>query len=185
MGLKAGAASTDILIAEIVGAHGVRGAVRVKSHAEDPAAIGRYKLRDARGNAVKLRLAGTVRGNLIATLEGISDRDAAEALRGMRLYVARSALPRTDEDEFYHADLIGLAAETPDGAPFGTVEAVVNHGAGDVLEIRPAAGGVTVLVPFSKAAVPLVDLAGRRIVVDPPAGLLDPPGAPEPGEDAG
>ncbi|MCC7276455.1 MAG: ribosome maturation factor RimM [Alphaproteobacteria bacterium] len=171
-------AATDplVLVGVVVGAHGVRGGVRIKSFTEEPAAIGRYRpLLDGAGRAVELRVVGEVKGALIATIKGLADRDAVEALRGTRLFVPRSALPPPDEEEFYHADLIGLAAETADGTPLGRVVAVANHGAGDMLEVQPATGPA-IVVPFTRAAVPLVDLVGRRLVVDPPAGLLGPPG---------
>ncbi|MGQ0677679.1 MAG: ribosome maturation factor RimM, partial [Rhodospirillales bacterium] len=99
------------------------------------------------------------------------DRDAAEALRGVRLYAERALFPALRENEFYHADLIGLSAEAADGAVLGRVSAVDNYGAGDVIELELAGGGSAVL-PFNRQAVPAVDLAGGRIVVDPPAGLL-------------
>jgi 16S rRNA processing protein RimM len=109
---------------------------------------------------------------VIAAVDGVADRDAAEALRGVRLYVERSALPPPEEDEFYHADLVGMAAVEADGTPFGRVVAVHDFGAGDSLEIERPEGG-TILVPFSRAAVPVVDVAARRLVIDPPEGLFD------------
>jgi 16S rRNA processing protein RimM len=90
-------------------------------------------------------------------------------LKNLRLYVARERLPKPADDEFYYADLVGLAATTPDGAVFGTVKAVHNFGAGDLLEIEPAGGGATLLLPFTEATVPAIDLAGRKLVVAPPA----------------
>ena len=105
--------------------------------------------------------------------EGVDDRNQAEALRGLRLYLSRSALPPTDDEEYYHADLIGLEAALGDGTPLGHVRAVHDFGAGDTLEIaRPA--GPPVLVPFTRAIVPVVDLAAGRLVIDPPPGLLEP-----------
>lgn len=163
-----------VLVGVVVGVHGVRGNVRIKSYTEDPAAVGRYgPLRDGEGRPVSLRVVGEAKGTVVAALPGIRDRDAAEALRGTRLFVPRSALPPPEEEEFYHADLIGMAVETADGAPLGQVCEVANYGAGDVLEVRPPQGP-TIIVPFTRAAVPVVDLAGRRVVVVPPAGLLDP-----------
>jgi 16S rRNA processing protein RimM len=168
----------------VVGApHGVRGAVRIKSFTDEPEAIARYgALEDEAGERkFTLRVVGAAKGDgmLIATLSGVADRDRAEALRGLRLYLPRAALPPTDEDEFYYADLIGLGAALQDGTPVGTVIAVHDFGAGDMLEIarEGSAGhrGQPVLVPFTRAAVPVVDVAGRRVVIDPPEGLLDPP----------
>ncbi len=111
---------------------------------------------------------------VIATFPGVDDRDRAEKLRGLRLYAPRAALPATGEDEFYHADLVGLAALARDGTLLGGVIAVHDFGAGDVLEIAREAG-MPVLVPFHRAAVPDVDLAAGRVFIDPPDGLFDPP----------
>lgn len=164
----------------VVGApHGVRGAVRIKSFTDEPEAVARYgALEDERGERhFALRIIGAAKGDgmVIATLSGVADRDQAEALRGLRLYAPRAALPPPAEDEFYHADLVGLAAELADGARLGTIIAVHDFGAGDMIEIaRPQ--GQPVLVPFTRAAVPVVDIAGGRVVVDPPEGLLDAPG---------
>jgi len=107
---------------------------------------------------------------LVADFDGIGDRNAAERLRGTELYVPRSRLPRPHEDEFYHVDLIGLEARTVTGEPLGTVRAVNDFGAGDILEII---GARTVLVPFTRAIVPEVDLAAGTLTVDPPPGLFD------------
>src|SRR6185503_16377887 len=106
---------------------------------------------------------------LVVRLKGVTDRDAAEALKNVRLYVAREKLPPPADDEFYHADLVGLAAMKANGETFGTVKAVHNFGAGDLLEIEPADGGATMMLPFTEATVPAIDLAGRKLVVAPPA----------------
>ena len=160
----------------ITGAHGVRGAVRVKSFTADPAAIAGYgPLEDERGERhVALALAGTVRGMLIARIDGVDDRNAAERLKGTRLYLPRAALPPPGAEEYYHADLIGLAADLTDGTPLGRVRAVHDFGAGDSIEVEKP-DGATVLVPFTEAAVPVVDIAGGRLVIDPPAGLFENP----------
>jgi 16S rRNA processing protein RimM len=168
----------------VVGApHGVRGAVRVKSFADAPEAIANYgALEDERGERkFTLRIIGSAKGDgmVIANLSGITDRDQAEALRGLRLYAPRAVLPATEEDEFYHADLVGLAAMLDDGTALGTVIAVHDFGAGDMIEIAPTAGQ-PVLVPFTRTAVPVVDIAGGRVVIDPPDGLFDAPTAREP-----
>jgi 16S rRNA processing protein RimM len=168
----------------IIGApHGVRGAVRIKSFTDDPEAITHYgALEDESGERrFTLRIVGTAKGDgmVIAALSGVADRDRAEALRGMRLYAPRAVLPATAEDEFYHADLVGLAAQLGDGSPLGTVIAVHDFGAGDVIEIAPV-HGQPVLVPFTRAAVPVVDVAGGRVVIDPPDGLFDAPKIREP-----
>src|SRR6185312_14454912 len=103
----------------------------------------------------------------VARLKGVADRDAAEALTNLRLYVSRDKLPPAEEGEFYHADLVGLAAVTPAGAPLGTVTAVLNFGAGDILEIKPPSGE-PLLVPFTETTVPEIDVTARRMIVVPP-----------------
>ena len=156
------------MLGVIVGAQGVRGAVRVKSFTGTPEDVGAYGPVDdeAGTRRFELRVVGASRGAVIAKLKGVEDRNAAEALKGTRLYVARAALPTPEEDEFYHADLVGLAAVTPDGASLGTVTAVHNFGAGDVIEIKPESGE-TLLVPFTDTTVPEIDLAAGRMVVVP------------------
>ena len=169
------AAAKRICVAVVTGAHGVRGAVRLKAFTAEPKDIVRYgPLQDESGERqYKLRLTGSAKGVLIGKLAGIEDRDRAEALRGLRLYVPYSALPAPGEDEFYHADLIGLEAVLPDDTTLGRVRAVHDFGAGDTLEIdRPQ--GQPVVVPFTRAVVPVVDIAGGRLVIDPPPGLLTP-----------
>jgi len=172
-----------VVLARIGAPHGVRGEVRVKSFAEDPRAVGAYGPLEApdgrRFSISALRPAsGKSPDMFVVRFDGVADRDAAAALNGVELSVDRARLPPAEDDAFYHADLIGLAAETPDGAPLGRVSAVANYGAGDLLEIAPPKGPVA-LVPFTRATVPAVDLAGGRIVVDAPAGTFDPPGAPD------
>jgi 16S rRNA processing protein RimM len=108
------------------------------------------------------------KGHLVARLAGIADRSAAARLARTKLYVPRERLPPPDADEFYHADLIGLAAVAADGTEVGTVVAIHDFGAGDILELRPASGGTTIMLPFNDACVPKVDLAGGRITVVPP-----------------
>src|SRR5689334_6316478 len=177
-----------VCVGLIAGAHGVRGLVKLKSFTAEPAAIASYgPLTDESGaRSFRIELAGSGKDHWLARIEGVADRDRAEALRGTRLHVERARLPEPeDEDEFYHADLIGLDAYLPDGSVFGKVVAIYDFGAGDVVELRqepaPAnAGGRTVTVPFTRAAVPVVDIEAGRITVDPPAGLLEP--AEKPGE---
>jgi 16S rRNA processing protein RimM len=163
----------------VVGApHGVRGAVRIKSFTDEPEAIARYgALEDETGERqFTLQVVGSAKadGMVIAKLSGVTDRDRAATLRGLRLYAPRTALPATAEDEFYHADLIGLTAMLEDGTELGRVIAVHDFGAGDVLEIARDIGA-PVLVPFTRAAVPAVNLAGGKLVVAPPDGLLNAP----------
>ena len=154
----------------ITAAHGVRGLVRVKPFTEDPAAVTGYgPVTDAAGRRTfALELLSTHKGQWIARVEGVADRDRAEALRGTRLYVDRSALPATEADEFYYVDLIGLKAVSAGGGSLGVVRGVFDFGAGDVVEITLDDGG-TLVVPFTRQAVPTVDIEGGRIVVDPPA----------------
>lgn len=177
-----------VLVGAIAAPHGVRGLVKVKSFTAEPADIAAYgPLTDEAGRrqiALEVMSAtGGAAGTLICRVGGVADRDGAEALKGLRLYVERAALPAPeDADEYYQADLIGLAAVLADGTEFGRVVAVQNYGAGDLLEIeRPAGTPRLVDLPFTRAAVPQIDLAGRRITVDPPAGLLE-PGGPEAAE---
>lgn len=164
-----------VLVGVIAGAHGVRGAVRVKSFTDAPESVAAYgPLFDESGERrFDLRLVGSTKGGVIAQLSGVSDRNAAEALRGQRLYVPRQALPETDEEEFYHADLIGLRAVDETGEEIGRITAVHNFGAGDMLEIRPR-GGKSVMVPFTKPAVPTVSITNGMVTVNREmAGLLD------------
>ncbi|WP_035693712.1 ribosome maturation factor RimM [Azospirillum halopraeferens] len=162
--------SNRICVGRFVGAHGVRGLVKLKSFTADPGAVAAYgPLSDATGaRRFAVSLAGSNKGLWLARVGGIDSREQAESLAGVDVYVDRAALPEpADEDEFYHADLIGLAAVLADGTPFGTVKALYDHGAGDVLEVRTPGGG-TELLPFTRACVPVVDVRGGRLVVDPP-----------------
>ena len=152
----------------------MRGALRIKSFTEAPEDIARYgPLTDETGGrCFELRLIGAGKGVIITRLSGVEDRNHAEALRGLRLYLPRSALPQTAAEEYYHADLIGLEAVLADGTPVGRVRAIHDFGAGDTLELtRP--GAPPVMVPFTRAVVPSVELAAGRLVLDPPPGLLD------------
>ncbi|WP_174299690.1 ribosome maturation factor RimM [Caulobacter sp. S45] len=159
-----------ILVGRVAGAFGVRGELRITAYTEDPLALLRYRaLTREDGSAVlTLQTARAVKGAVIGRAAEVASKEAADALRGLRLYVPREALPPPEEDEFYLADLIGLEAATLEGAPLGRVKAVHNFGAGDVLELDPGRGGPTRLVPFTRDVVPEVKLAERRIVVVPP-----------------
>lgn len=164
-----GAADRPVCLGVIVAPHGVRGAVKIKTFTDRPENIAAYgPLSDEKGRRQFTLRHFRVQGDVVvAQLEGIADRDAAEGLRGLRLHVPRAALPAPEEEEFYLADLIGLSAEDAEGQRVGTVLAVHDFGAGDVLELRAPAGG-TFFLPFTKAVVPVVDIAGGRLVVDPP-----------------
>lgn len=160
-----------ILLGRFGAAHGVRGEMRLQSFTADPLAIAAYSpLSDDTGARqfalVSVRPQG--KDMLVARVAGVADRAAAEALRGVELYVARERLPPPEEDEFYLADLVGLRAETRAGVLLGHIVALRNFGAGDILEVMPAAGGETQMFPFTKAVVPTVDVTGGRLVIEPP-----------------
>jgi 16S rRNA processing protein RimM len=157
-----------ICVGVVVGAQGLKGVVRIKPFTAEPKDITAYgPVVDENGRAFTLTLIGESRGTVMAQLSGISNREQAEALKGLRLYVPRSTLPELTAEEFYHADLIGLEAERADGSPAGKVVAVLDHGGGCYLEIE---GGSErpLIVPFSRAAVPVVDLAAGKLVIEPP-----------------
>lgn len=170
-----GAGAKRLLIGVIGGAHGVRGLVRVKSFTEVPADLTAYGApTDRSGAPVRLEIVGESKGQLLARIAGVVDRTGAERWRGVELFVARERLPEpAEEDAFYHADLLGLPVEDLDGRVLGTVKAIHDFGAGDVLEIEQKDGAVRYL-PFTREAVPSVDLAGGRLVADPPAEVGDP-----------
>jgi 16S rRNA processing protein RimM len=159
-----------VCIGVIAGPHGVKGQVRLKSFTAEPADVAAYgPVTDASGvRAYTLEIVGTARNLLVARIEGVTDRNAAEALRGVELHVDRDRLPEAEADEFYHADLIGLPVRTVDGDAFGTVLALYNYGAGDVIEVRCVDGDVE-LLPFNKDVVPEIDLENGFLVVAPPA----------------
>jgi len=162
-------ASNRLIAVGIFGApHGVRGELRVKSYTEDPKTIGAYgSLTDKTGRAIfKLTAARVMRDRmLVVRLAGVTSRDDAEKLTGVEVFVMREQLPPLADDEFYHADLVGLEALTDAGGRLGRVVALHNFGAGDILEIAPASGGETFMLPFSKGAAVEVDLGAGRIVV--------------------
>ncbi|HMB47985.1 MAG TPA: ribosome maturation factor RimM, partial [Afifellaceae bacterium] len=161
-------AANRILLARIGAPHGVRGQVRVKTFTGDPMAIGDYgALFTADGRSFSVADIRPDKAGVVARFKGVDDRNRAEALNGLDLFVERSVLPEPDEDEFYHADLIGLAAHKADGTALGTVTGVHDHGAGEFLEIAPPRGQ-TLLVPFTKTAIPEIDIAAGRILVEPP-----------------
>ncbi|MFX0545181.1 ribosome maturation factor RimM [Roseovarius sp. S1116L3] len=163
-----------ICIGAIAGSFGVRGEVRLKSFAAVPDDIAAYGplTPEGGGAAHTVTLTGQTKGGFTARLSGITTKEAADALRGVRLMVARSKLPSLPDDEYYHADLVGLAVHDTGGTLLGEVKTVLNHGASDLLEIALPGTPETVLLPFTQASVPTVDLAGRRIVADPPEGLF-------------
>jgi 16S rRNA processing protein RimM len=156
-----------ICIAQIGGAHGIRGEVKLKSFTADPLAVKDYGVLESEDGAASFEIEALrpAKGYLVARFKGIGDRTAAERLRNVELYVPRDRLPAPAAGEFYHADLIGLRAVTADGAELGSVVAVHDFGAGDILELQPRAGGATIMLPFTEAFVPSIDVAGGRFVV--------------------
>jgi 16S rRNA processing protein RimM len=161
--------STQVCVARIGAAHGVRGAVKLWTFTEDPFAVKRYGPLSTKDGARQFEIASAreAKGHLVAQFKGVTTRDEAERLNGIELYVPRQKLPATDEDEYYHADLIGLAAVTMADEPLGRVVAIHNFGAGDILEIAPPQGA-TMLLPFTNAVVPTVDIAGGRVLIELP-----------------
>jgi 16S rRNA processing protein RimM len=164
-----------VCVAQIGAPHGVRGEVRLWVFTEDPAAIAQYgPLRSEDGRSFELQAVRPGKDHLVARLKGVGDRNAAEALTNVKLYVDRDLLPATgDADTFYHADLVGLAAVSAEGEQLGRVVGLHNFGAGDLLELQPGAGAATVMVPFTRACVPVVDVAGGRVVIDAPEGTFE------------
>jgi 16S rRNA processing protein RimM len=169
----------QVCVARIGAAHGVRGAVKLWTFTEDPFAVKDYGPLSTKDGARHFEVASAreARDHLVVTFKGVTTRDEAEQLNGVELYVPRDKLPETDDDEYYHADLIGLAAVTTADEPLGRVVAIHNFGAGDIIEIAPPSGA-TMLLPFSNAVVPTVDIPGRRVVIELPAEIEgDDPGA--------
>lgn len=156
------------ILCVITSAHGVHGRVKIKTFTESPEGVCAYgPLRDAQGNRYKLRLTGEAGGMIVAAIEGLTDRNAAEKLRGLELGVDRAALPELTAGEYYIDDLTGLAVQTEDGQPYGTLRAIVNYGAGDIAEVALETGK-TELLPFNAATFPLIDVAAGRMVVSVP-----------------
>jgi 16S rRNA processing protein RimM len=158
-----------VLLGEIGAAQGLKGEVRLRSFTQDQGDIASYgALEDEQGRLVELESLRVTPKALIARVKGVTTREGAEALRRTKLYVPRSRLPAREEDEWYHAELIGLAAMGSQGEPIGTVVAIHNFGAGDLIEVRPSAGGESLIVPFTEETVPEVDIAAGRLTLVPP-----------------
>lgn len=162
-------AEDKLCVGVIVGAHGVRGDLRVKSFTAAPQDLVSYgALTDASGaRQFRMRVLGVARGLLRVHMDGVEDRNAADALAGIELYIPRDRLPAPEEDEFYHSDLVGLRAERPDGSFYGTVRALHDFGAGEIIEIALTQGGAAML-PFTRAVAPEIDLEAGRMVIVPP-----------------
>lgn len=163
-----------VCVGAIGGAFGVKGEVRIKSFCATPEAIGDYAplYTEDGSQSFTLSLTGQIKNGFTARLSGVQTKEQADALKGLRLFAERTALPALPDDEFYHADLIGLQVLDTGGAPLGKVRAVHNHGATDLLEIQGPGLKTTVLLPFTHDAVPTVDLSTGRIIADPPEGLF-------------
>lgn len=173
--------SSRILMGTIGAAHGIKGEVRIASHTQDPEAIADYGPLDTNrpGLTITIEQARLQKTVLIARLKGIRDRNAAELLNGVELYVDRSRLPEIeDDDDFYHADLIGMDARLENGVSIGAVSAIYDHGAGDILEVRDPRSGDTFLYPFTRAVVPTIEISQGFLIIAPP--LDADPGEEEP-----
>lgn len=161
--------SRDILLGVVIGAQGLRGEVRVKTFTESPARLSAYgRLHTSDGRVFEIAHVRPLKPDIaVVLIDGVGDRTAAESLKGVELYVSRDVLPAPEEDEFYHADLIGLRAEDAEGRLIGEVRAIHNFGAGDVIEIVRADGG-NLFLPFSRETVPIIEPeSGRLVVVEP------------------
>ncbi|HTL64414.1 MAG TPA: ribosome maturation factor RimM [Pseudolabrys sp.] len=160
-----------ICVARIGAAHGVRGEVKLWSFTEDPAAVANYGPLETEDGKQRFEIEAMrpAKDHFVARIAGVSDRDAAERLRNLELYVPRARLPKINEqDTYYHADLVGLDVVTPEGVQIGTVHALHNFGAGDIIEIMPVGSGEPLMLPFNDATVPRVDLEAKQIVLVQP-----------------
>ena len=166
--------SEQVCVGAIAGAFGVRGEVRLKSFTADAAAIADYAplMSEDGSRSFEVTVTRAIKNGLAARLTGISTKEEAEALKGLQLFVPRDRFPELEDDEFYYTDLVNLEVRDTGGAVLGRVKSVQNHGATDLLEIYGPGLKATVLLPFTKQAVPTVDIAGGRIIVDPPEGLF-------------
>jgi 16S rRNA processing protein RimM len=165
-----------VCVAQVGAAHGIGGEVRLRAFTEDVMAISSYGPLETEDGSRRLEIEGmrAAKDHLIARFKGVADRNGAERLRNLKLYVARDKLPApADAETFYHADLVGLAARTGDGHELGAIVAIHNFGAGDLLEIQPPAGGPTVMLPFTQDIVPAIDVAAGWIAVNPPEGVFE------------
>ncbi|MCV6825455.1 MULTISPECIES: ribosome maturation factor RimM [Halocynthiibacter] len=166
-----------ICVGAFAGSYGVRGEVRLKSYCADPAAIETYGLlytEDGEKSFI-VGITRAIKNGFAARVEGIQTKEQADALNNTQLFVSRDVLPSLPDDEYYHSDLIGLTVLDTGGTEIGTVQSVQNHGASDLLEIAGPSLKASVLYPFTVAAVPTVDLAAGRIIVDPPEGIFSEP----------
>ena len=166
--------SEELCLGVIIGPHGIKGAVRVKSFTEKPKSIAEYgTLHDKYGKSFDLQLEGQSKGTLIVSIKGMTTRTQAEVLKGTELFIKRKVLPQTDDEEYYHADLLGLNVYNRDGKKMGVVKAIHNFGAGDIVEVVIAETENTVLIPFNNNTVPEIDFVKQEMIVEIPLGLLD------------
>ncbi|MDA7423621.1 ribosome maturation factor RimM [Thalassococcus lentus] len=164
-----------VCVGAIAGAFGVQGEVRLKSFTSDPSAIADYAplTTEDGSRSFEVTISREIKQGFAARLSGVLTKEQADELRGTRLFALRDRLPSLPDDEYYHTDLIGLTVVDTGGATLGTVRAVHNHGADDLLELAMPGQSKTVLLPFTQAAVPTVDLAAGRLIADPPEGLIE------------
>ena len=159
--------SDQVCVGAIAGSYGVKGEVRLKSFCAEPSAIADYApLTDEAGNSYSVTLTRPIKNGFAARLGGVATKEQGDALKGVQLFAPRDRLPAPEEDEYYHADLIGLRVVDTGGTEIGTIRAVMDHGAGDLLEIQGPGLPNTVLLPFTRICVPTVDLAGGKVVAD-------------------
>lgn len=167
--------ASKVCLGVIVSSHGVRGLVRVKPFTEEPMNVGAYGPVETQDGKKRfaLQAMSVAKGLVLCRLEGVNDRDVADALRGTELYVPRERLPEPEaDDDFYQADLIGLNAVDARGRLYGRVLGFQNFGAGDLIEFDPVEGGQSVLMPFTADNVPAVDMEAKLLIIDPPLGLF-------------
>ena len=163
-----------IAVGRVAGAFGVRGEVRITAFTQEPLALARFRELKRQDGSPGLTVlsARDAKGGIVCRCQGVETKEQADALRGLRLFIPREALPAPEDDEFYLADLIGLAVHTPEGEALGKVKSVQDFGAGDILEITPAEGGPTWYLAFTREAVPEVNIAAGRLVVVRPTEIV-------------
>lgn len=182
-GLRDAESRDRLCVGRVTGVHGVRGLLVVRPFTETAADVAAYgPVETGAGQSLDLTIKGTKKAGLLVAAAGVTSREAAESLKGQDLFASRDALPPAGENEWYHSDLIGLEAVTPEGETLGRIIGIDDFGAGDLLEIAPARGP-SAYVPFTAEIVPSIDIAAGRIAVIPPAGTFDAGGRPEDGED--
>ena len=169
-----GAPRDQVLVGVIVGAHGIKGEVKLKSFTSEPLSINRYgPLQSASGQQFEITKLKAAKDDFIASLKRVNDRNEAEALKGVELFVAREKLPQLKSHETYAHDLMGLDVMLENGSPLGKLVGVPNYGAGDLLEVAVEGSAETVLIPFTNAYVPQDDFSNGKIIVNLPDGYLD------------